>query len=89
MARSPKNPVPRQIAHRGLARREDGSEIQKPFSRVSPGLANRVQLIVPADCVASCDANDNAHALAQMRKVLKADTCASTELDFRQLNHET
>ena len=47
------------------------------------------RLIVPADCVASCNANDNAHALAQMRKVLKANTCASTELDFRQLNHET
>jgi nicotinamidase-related amidase len=47
------------------------------------------RLIVPADCMASCDANDNAHALAQMRKVLKANTCASTELDFTQLNHET
>jgi nicotinamidase-related amidase len=39
-------------------------------------------LIVPADCVASNTEEENQHALDQMRKVLKADLTASTELTF-------
>jgi nicotinamidase-related amidase len=41
--------------------------------------------IVPADCVASNDADDNRHALEQMRRVLKADVTPSTELDLSAL----
>jgi len=37
-------------------------------------------LIVPSDCVASNTAEENRHALRQMKKVLKADTTASTKL---------
>lgn len=37
-------------------------------------------LIVPSDCVASNTAEENRHALRQMKKVLKADTSASTKL---------
>jgi len=42
-------------------------------------------LVVPSDCVASNTQEDNGHALDQMRKVLKADTTASTELDLDAL----
>ena len=37
-------------------------------------------LIVPSDCVASNTAEENRHALRQMKKVLKADTTASAKL---------
>jgi nicotinamidase-related amidase len=42
-------------------------------------------LVVPADCVASIDPADNAHALRQMQQVLGADVTASTELDLARL----
>jgi nicotinamidase-related amidase len=42
-------------------------------------------LVVPADCVASIDPEDNAYALRQMATVLEADTRPSTELDFAAL----
>jgi nicotinamidase-related amidase len=43
------------------------------------------RLIVPADCVASIDAEENRHALAQMRDVLGADLTPSTALDLDRL----
>jgi nicotinamidase-related amidase len=42
-------------------------------------------LVIPADCVASADPAENRHALEQMRRVLKADTRPSTELDLQAL----
>jgi nicotinamidase-related amidase len=42
-------------------------------------------VIVPADCTASNDAEDNRHALEQMATVLKADITPSTELDLEAL----
>jgi nicotinamidase-related amidase len=39
-------------------------------------------LIVPRDAVASNTEEENAHALDQMAKILKADTTPSTELDL-------
>ena len=42
-------------------------------------------LIIPADCVASTDPEENRHALEHMRRVLKADTRRSTEIDFAEL----
>jgi nicotinamidase-related amidase len=41
--------------------------------------------VVPADCVASNDPDDNRHALEQMHRVLKADVTPSTELDLSAL----
>ena len=43
------------------------------------------QLIIPADCVASNTVKENTSALELMKKVLKADIRASTELDFHKL----
>ncbi|HEX8473150.1 MAG TPA: isochorismatase family cysteine hydrolase [Pyrinomonadaceae bacterium] len=45
-------------------------------------------LVVPSDCVASSDADENRHALEQMQRVLKADTRASTELDLEELKRQ-
>lgn len=42
-------------------------------------------LVVPPDCVAAEDPAQNAHALEQMRVVLKADVTPSTELDVDAL----
>jgi nicotinamidase-related amidase len=42
-------------------------------------------LAVPSDCVASNTEQENRHALEQMRKVLKADTRPSGELDLTAL----
>lgn len=42
-------------------------------------------LFVPEDCVASADPRENGHALEHMRRVLKADTRPSAELDFEEL----
>jgi nicotinamidase-related amidase len=42
-------------------------------------------LIIPADCVASNDMEENRAALEQMRKVLKADITPSTELNLATL----
>jgi len=42
-------------------------------------------LVIPCDCVASTDPEENKHALEHMERVLKADTRPSTELDFAEL----
>jgi nicotinamidase-related amidase len=44
-----------------------------------------LNVVVPADCVASNTESDNQHALEQMRIVLKADITESTELDLQKL----
>ncbi|MDP8924682.1 MAG: cysteine hydrolase [Chloroflexota bacterium] len=44
-----------------------------------------LHIVVPSDCVASIDQEDNAYALRQMRQVLHADTTPSTELDLERL----
>jgi nicotinamidase-related amidase len=41
-----------------------------------------LHVVVPSDCVASIDPDDNAHALRQMRDVLHAEIPPSTELDL-------
>jgi nicotinamidase-related amidase len=43
-------------------------------------------LVIPSDCVASNDAEENRLALEQMKKVLKADIMPSAELDLEHLN---
>jgi hypothetical protein len=45
-------------------------------------------LVVPADCVASNEAEENRHALEQMRTVLKADITPSTDLDLEALKRK-
>ena len=42
-------------------------------------------LVVPADCVASNEPEENRSALEQMRKYLHADIAASAELDLAEL----
>jgi len=42
-------------------------------------------IVVPADCIASNTLEENQHALDQIRRVLKADTTPSTELDLDAL----
>ena len=42
-------------------------------------------LVIPSDCVASADADENQHALEHMQRVLKADTRPSAEIDFNEL----
>ena len=42
-----------------------------------------LKLFVPADCIASNTTEDNAHALRQMQRVLKARTTPSTSLAFQ------
>jgi len=44
-----------------------------------------LNLFVPADCVVSNTAEENRHALEQMRKILKADITLSTELDLEAM----
>jgi nicotinamidase-related amidase len=44
-------------------------------------------LVVPADCVASQDAEENRYALRHMQRVLKADIRPSTALDLNALKH--
>jgi len=46
-------------------------------------------LIVPADCVASLEPEENRHALEHMRRVLKADIRPSKELDLARLAQGT
>lgn len=46
-------------------------------------------LLIPADCVASADADENRHALAHMQRVLKADTRPSGEINFDNLKRES
>jgi len=45
-------------------------------------------LLVPADCVASQDPDENRHALAHMQRVLKADIRPSTALDLHALQRQ-
>ena len=45
-------------------------------------------LIVPSDCIASIDADDNRHALKQMGKWLGADIRPSTEIDLGAVMHK-
>ncbi|HEV2765659.1 MAG TPA: isochorismatase family cysteine hydrolase, partial [Pyrinomonadaceae bacterium] len=45
-------------------------------------------LVIPADCVASQDPEENRHALEHMRRVLKADIRPSTELDLEELKRD-
>jgi nicotinamidase-related amidase len=40
-------------------------------------------LIVPSDCVAAVDAEENKHALKHIKRVLKADTRPSSKLILR------
>jgi len=42
-------------------------------------------LFVPADCVASNTKEENDYAIEQMRKILKADTRASTAIDLERI----
>ena len=42
-------------------------------------------LVIPSDCVASADPDENRHALEHMKRVLKADTRPSTEINFDEL----
>lgn len=43
------------------------------------------RVVVPSDCVASERADDNAHALRQIARVLKADVTPSDEIDLVRL----
>ena len=47
------------------------------------------RLVVPSDCVASNKEAENRYALDQIRRVLKADTRPSTELDLDALKRES
>lgn len=47
-----------------------------------------LHLAVPADCVASNTEEENRYALAQMARVLKADTRPSADLSFADLGHK-
>lgn len=44
-----------------------------------------MELVVPADCVAACNAQEHRFAMDQMKNMLKADTSPSTEVDLEQL----
>jgi nicotinamidase-related amidase len=46
-------------------------------------------LIVPSDCVASVSEEENAHALRQLEKILKADVGPSSGLDLKSLGGST
>ena len=43
------------------------------------------QIVVPSDCAASIQQEENEHALRQMQQVLKADIRSSTEIDLNAL----
>ena len=47
------------------------------------------RLVVPADCVASQDSEENRHALLHMQRVLKADVQPSTTLDLHALTRHS
>lgn len=47
------------------------------------------ELYIPSDCVASNTPEENAYALSQMQKILKADITPSTELDITKLAEMT
>ena len=42
-------------------------------------------IVVPSDCVAAVDVEENKHALKHIKRVLKADTRPSSKLDFEKL----
>lgn len=42
-------------------------------------------LVIPSDCVASNDSDENAYTLEKMARLLKADTRPSAEVDFEEL----
>jgi nicotinamidase-related amidase len=44
-----------------------------------------LNVVVPGDCVVSNTVGENEHALEQMRRVLKADITASTELELDRM----
>jgi nicotinamidase-related amidase len=44
-----------------------------------------LQLMVPEDCAAACNAHEHNTALEQMKCMLKADVSPSTEIDFNSL----
>lgn len=46
------------------------------------------QLLVPRDCVAANDKQENERTLQYLEKVLKADTRPSTEIDLKKLQKE-
>lgn len=46
------------------------------------------RLVIPPDCVASNNPEDNAHALLQMQTVLKAEITPSTDLDLTALKQQ-
>ncbi len=54
----------------------------RPVARL---LARDLDLIVPADCVASIDVEDNRRALQYMARVMDADVRPSVELDVARL----
>lgn len=49
------------------------------------GFLRDYELIVLSDCVASIDADENRHALDQIRDLLKGEVVTSTELDWRHI----
>ncbi len=55
------------------------------FFTASDAFLRDLHVIVPSDCCASIDMDDNTYALRQMREVLHAETPASTELDLDRL----
>jgi nicotinamidase-related amidase len=42
-------------------------------------------VVVPADCIASADQNENEHALRHMQRVLEADVSPSDQMDLTRL----
>jgi nicotinamidase-related amidase len=44
-----------------------------------------LELIVPDDCAAACNAHEHNSALEQMKCMLKADVSPSTEINFNSL----
>ena len=48
-----------------------------------------LHLVVPSDCVAANNGDVHAHALEQMRIVLKADVRQSSEIDLSELSLQT
>lgn len=45
-----------------------------------------LELIVPQDCVAACNAQEHGYAIEQMKCMLKADVSPSTEINFNVLS---
>jgi nicotinamidase-related amidase len=44
-----------------------------------------MELLVPADCVAACNAEEHCFAMDQIKNMLKADTTPSTELNLEKI----